>query len=170
MMKKPFKGEYNPHYDQYIALVPHEDILEALRAELISTAAFFRAVPQAKENFAYATNKWTIKQVLQHIVDTERIFMYRALCFARGEEQELPGYDENKYAAALLLDNVSLGNIVEEYESVRKSTILFLEHLDDSLYSATGIANKSQVTVQALAAITAGHELHHIQVIQERYF
>ncbi|PHB52036.1 DinB family protein [Bacillus toyonensis] len=163
MQKRPDANEYNPYYSTYINLIPNGDIIRILEQQMKETNLLLKDIPDSEGHFRYAPNKWSIKEVIGYIVDTERIMAYRLLSIARGETAELPGYNDDMYvlrAAQDLLENLTV---------VRQSTVHLLKSLDKEAWLQRGIANNSEVTVLALANIIAGHELHHRQIIKERY-
>ncbi|MGZ3778864.1 MAG: DinB family protein, partial [Mucilaginibacter sp.] len=127
------------------------------------------SLPTEKLLYRYAENKWTIKEVLVHIIDDERIYAYRAMCFARGEKTHLPGFEQNGYALNSGANERDINSILEEYAAVRRSTIALFNGLPESTFSNTGIADEKKDTVRALLYHLAGHELHHINLIKERY-
>jgi uncharacterized damage-inducible protein DinB len=169
---KPQPGEYPPYADMYIRLLPNDGlILGHLAAQVARTKDFISSIPPARLLHRYAPGKWSIKDVLVHIIDDERIFSYRALRFARNERQNLIGFDQDDYARYAQADARPLEAILEEYQAVRHGTIALFEHLpEDSLGRlghGTGTANDA--TVRALVYHIAGHELHHLNIIRERY-
>jgi len=167
--RRPEPGEYDPYYEKYIQLVQHEDVLEALQWNIHATEALLSVLPADKAAFRYETGKWTLKEVLGHMIDTERIFAYRALRFARGDANELAGFDQDPYVAEAGHNDCALKELVEEFVTVRKGSILMFRHLPQAAWARTGLANQSKVSVRALAWIAAGHELHHRNVIREKY-
>lgn len=128
-----------------------------------------RAIDAQKVDFRYAPGKWSVREVFGHIVDSERVFSYRAMCIARGETANLPGFDENLYMLKSGFGKVPLSEIASEFESLRVSNVLMLEHLDDGSWLHAGTANSKAVTVRGLTFIMAGHVRHHIRVLAERY-
>jgi len=122
-----------------------------------------------KLNYRYAQNKWTIKEILVHIIDDERIYAYRALCFARNDKTELPGFEQDDYALHSRANERSLENILEEYEAVRNATIALFNGLPEDSLLRMGTANNNKATVRAMAYHIAGHELHHMNIIKEKY-
>ena len=170
MLQKPEIGEYPAFYETYVSKVQGADVWASLEDGLKKMLAFLNSIDEEKANYAYAPGKWTIKEVLGHLIDSERIFAYRALCFARKEKQALPGYDENEYVAEANFQKRTIASLILEYELLRKSSIASFRGLDEATYLQSGIANGKEITVRALIAIIAGHELHHLQVIKERYF
>lgn len=130
---------------------------------------FIKNIPAEKEDYRYADNKWTIKQVLGHVIDTERIFCYRALCFARGEKQVLPGFEEDEYAANANLSNTDIVMQAEEFDVVRKATTLFYKQLDEKDLLRKGRSASGENNVLSIGFVICGHALHHLNVIKERY-
>jgi uncharacterized damage-inducible protein DinB len=167
---KPAQEDYIPYYDYYIQLVKDDAVLSALENTKVNISRFIHSIPEDKAEFAYAPDKWTIKQVLNHIIDTERIFGYRALRFARGDAQAVPPFDENIYAANAPLQTSSLALLREEFETVRKANQLLFQQLGTNQLSLKGKTAAGEVSVLAIGFMLCGHGLHHIQVIQDRYF
>jgi len=169
-IEKPKEGEFPPHAIQYIKLVPDDGLLLThLKENFEKVKKFILALPEDKLVYRYARNKWTIREILVHIIDDERIYAYRALCFARNEKTELPGFEQDDYALFSNANNRSIENILREYEAVRNATITLYEGLDEEALLRTGIANNNKATVRALGYHIAGHELHHINIIREKY-
>ncbi|HPH23531.1 MAG TPA: DinB family protein, partial [Chitinophagaceae bacterium] len=131
---------------------------------------FIQAIENNNADFAYAENKWTVKQVLQHMIDTERVFVYRILSFSRKDATPLPGFDENTYAANADVQHRTLDELKEEFSLLRKSSDIFFASLQTEQLEAIGIANNNSITVNALCYIVFGHALHHIEILKERYF
>jgi len=164
----PAADEYAPYYGKYVALVG-PDVLAALEAQARSTAALLAATPEAKGGHRYAEGKWSVKEVIGHLADGERVFAYRALRFARTDATELPGFDENVYVPAGKFDRRTLADVAAEFAAVRAATLAFARSLDDEALARRGSANNTPVSVRALVAIIAGHELHHVKILRERY-
>lgn len=156
-------------YHEYIKLVHEKDISMAFKVNSESCIQFFDKIPLDKVDFKYADGKWTIKEVSQHIIDAERIFMYRALCFARKEKQSLPGFDENEYADFSKAVNRTWEDLLEEFKIVRKSSALLFQSFDKEQLDAEGISNNHSTYVLGIGYIIIGHCLHHINVLKERY-
>jgi len=170
LVDKPAPGEYPDYAAMYIDLLPNDGLLlQHLLKNLQATKDLVQSLPAEKLLYRYAENKWTIKEVLVHIIDDERIYAYRALCFARGEKTPLPGFEQNDYAANSGANERDVNNIIEEYEAVRRSTIALFNGFADADLVKTGIANDRKASVRALGWHLAGHELHHINLIKERY-
>jgi uncharacterized damage-inducible protein DinB len=167
---RPGAGEYAPFYENYVALIQGEDIVAVLEAHLRQTIAMFRGRSEREGDFRYAPEKWSVKEVLGHVADTERIFAYRALRIARGDQTPLPGFEQNDYVQAARASQRKLAAIVEEFADVRRASISLFQSLDGEAWLRRGVASNHEVTVRALAYITAGHELHHRGVLEERYF
>jgi uncharacterized damage-inducible protein DinB len=169
-IKKPSPTEYPPYAAMYINLLPNDGlILKHLAENLKSTKKFIKSLPAEKLLYRYAENKWTIKEVLVHIIDDERIYAYRAMCFARGEQSPLPGFEQDDYVRNSGADERDIENIMEEYEAVRRSTIALFNGFTEADFTKGGIANNYRSTVRALVYHLAGHELHHINLIKSRY-
>jgi len=169
---KPKPGDYPAYADMYISLLPDDGrILEHLWDNFLATRSFIQSLPEERLTYRYAPGKWSIKDILVHVVDDERIFAYRALRFARNEQANLIGFDQDEYARHAQGDARSVASIFSEFEAVRRSTITLYENLPadalDRMGHGTGTANDA--TVRALVYHIAGHELHHMMVIRERY-
>ncbi|MGG0276600.1 DinB family protein [Bacillus rhizoplanae] len=169
MQQRPEANEYNPYYSTYINLLPDGDIIHILEQQMKETILLLKGISDDGGYFRYAPNKWSIKEVIGHITDTERIMGYRLLSIARGETVELPGYNDDMYVLRAAFDKQSMHNLLENLTVVRQSTVHLLKSLDEEAWLRRGVANNSEVTVRALASIIAGHELHHCQIIKERY-
>ncbi len=150
-------------------MITDADVLQGLHSRLSVVLNLWGTVPPEKHDYAYADGKWTVKEVLGHIIDTERIMAYRALAFARGETQSLPGFNENDYVKNALFQRRTLPDLLTEFEMVRKSSILLFANIDDEKLARQGIASDNPVTVRALASVILGHEWHHSRILQERY-
>lgn len=168
-MSKPLIGDYPPLFENYILLVNENNISEALKNQYQPAVNVLQGITEQKSVFAYAPGKWTIKELMQHIIDAERIFSYRALCIARGEQQELPGFDENEYAAKANATARKWDDLLNEFVSVRNSTKILYKSFTDEMLKARGTTNGNAVTVNSLGFITAGHLQHHLVVLEERY-
>jgi uncharacterized damage-inducible protein DinB len=167
---RPLPGEFADYATADIAAVPGDDAIEALARLTDATTTLFRThAGAAARGLTYADGKWTLKSVLGHLIDDERIFAYRILCLARGETLELPGFDENQYAAHAAFEDRALENLLAEYESVRAATLSLLRNLPAGAWSRRGRVNGYECSVRGLAFHIAGHELHHHRIVRERY-
>jgi uncharacterized damage-inducible protein DinB len=162
-------GDYAPYAISYINLVPGEDLLQAF--ELITEMSFryLDKIPEDKGSHSYATGKWTIKQLLQHIIDAERVFSYRALWFARNDKSPLPGFDENTWADTATAEHRSLQALVNEFKAVRAASLALYQSFTEEELNRAGITNDHRVTVRAYGYILLGHNLHHLNILKERY-
>jgi uncharacterized damage-inducible protein DinB len=166
---RPQNNEYAPYYAGYIAQVPDGDLVDVLRRQIGETLSLVRGVPEERASHRYAPGKWSIKEVLGHMADVERIMGYRMLCIARGDTTPLPGFDENAYVPVANFDARSLASLASEFEQVRRATVAFIEHLDADAAARRGTANNLEITARAIAYIIAGHERHHVRILRERY-
>ena len=166
---RPDQTEYLPYYEKYVALVPAGDVLATLSRQMEETLALLGGVDEGRAAHRYEPDKWSVKGVVGHVIDTERIFAYRALRFARGDQTPLPGYDQDDYGRVANFDARTLASLVAELASVRAATIALFRSLDAAAWQRRGTANNAEVSVRALAHIIAGHELHHMQVLRTRY-
>jgi uncharacterized damage-inducible protein DinB len=170
MIEKPKEGEFPAYAHIYIDLLPNDGlILGHLEDNLKATKKLIAAIPHSRLLHRYAEGKWTIKQILGHLIDDERIYVYRALRFARNDSTELPGFDQDRYARYSEADQRDIEGLLDEFTLVRQSTVAFFNTLDDAALLRTGIADGHRVSVRALAYHIAGHELRHINMITERY-
>ncbi len=162
--------EYNPYYYQYIQLVPDEwDIVKGLEKSMTQVLDFFNTLTEEQGNFKYAEGKWSIKEVLQHIIDNERVFSYRALRFSRKDKEALPGYDQDNYVPMSKTDRLILADVILDYKNVRMASISLFKSMDEDMLQHIGNANGSPMSARVAAYILIGHEIHHVKVIQERY-
>lgn len=161
--------EYNPFYKRYIDLVEDIPLLDALENGLRTTQSFYDNLQNEIWDYRYAEGKWTPKDILQHIIDTERIFAYRALYFSRSLKAELKGFDENVFAANSLANNRAVDELLKEHLAVRNSTICLFKSFNTIQLKQIGMANGSNMSVAAAGFIICGHEIHHCNIINERY-
>ena len=168
-MSKPTEGTFPPYFATYINKVMEDNIAGAFKNQQAVVKDFFDSISEEKSSYAYAPGKWTLKEMLQHIIDGERIFAYRALSIARKETQSLPGFDENEYADNSNANNRTWKSLVEEMRLVRKTTELLFENFSEDILNQSGISNNNAVTVNAIGFITVGHVYHHVGVIKDRY-
>lgn len=168
-MPKPLPEDYPSFFEGYISQVETENIKESLTQISHPLTYFFFNLPEEKADYAYALQKWTLKDVLQHIIDTERIMQYRLLRIARNDSTPLPGFDENEYAQNANASSRTFVSLKEELKALRKSTDLLIGSLSNEQLSYTGTASDKKITANAIAYILFGHLLHHKKVIEERY-
>jgi uncharacterized damage-inducible protein DinB len=169
IIPRPGAGEYAPHYGTYVNDAIGSDALAILQAQRATTAAFLATIPESRAGFRYAEGKWSVREVVGHLSDAERIFSYRLLRFARADETPLPGFDENTYVPAGRFELRSLADVAAEFLSVRDATLALLTGLPAEALDRQGVASGKPITVRALAWVCAGHESHHLRVIRERY-
>jgi hypothetical protein len=168
-IERPGEREFAPFYAGYVSLVPEPDIIRVLEGQGADVREGMRAFIPAREAFRYAEGKWSVREVLGHVTDAERVFGFRAFCFSRGDENPLPGFDENDYVARSGFDRCSLADLVQEFGQVREANLTVLRRLDDDAWRRTGTASGQPVSVRALAYIMAGHVRHHLRVLSTRY-
>ena len=166
---RPASDEYAPYYEKYVSLVPAGNIVETLERQFADTLALLRSVPEDRAGTSYEPGKWSVKELVGHVIDSERVFSYRALRFARGDQTPLPGYEQDDYVRAANFGARTLSSIAEEFGRVRAATVALLRSFDEGAWARRGTANDKEVSVRALAHILAGHELHHINILRERY-
>ncbi|GAA4297298.1 DinB family protein [Nibribacter koreensis] len=170
MIPKPQPTEYPAYYEKYInAISDQTNVLDLLKAQQQEVVQLFARVSESEANFAYEPGKWSIKELLGHMNDTERIMAYRALCFARGEQQPLPGFDENDYVVHANFSERTLNDLVDEHFTIRAASVSLFKSLTPEALARIGNANGNPMTVAALAFIIAGHERHHLNILKERY-
>jgi hypothetical protein len=168
-MKRPISEEYPAYYKYYVDIVKSDNIIKELRDQVIDIQAVISEIPEHKEDFAYAPEKWTIKEIIGHIIDTERVLGYRAMRFARKDKTPLPGYDENLFVANANFNDQTLYSLGHEFAIVREANLTLFKTWHEEELSQRGIANKNEVTVRAILFMIAGHATHHMNVIQEKY-
>jgi hypothetical protein len=169
MMTRPAETDYTSAYAGYIALVPEDDILSVIEEQSGETQRLITSIDETRAAFRYAEGKWSIKEVIGHLTDGERIFGSRILAIARGETQPLPGFDEQTYVANAGFDAWKLGDLAEHYALSRRANIVLLRNLPAEAWQRRGVANGAEITVCALAYTIVGHERHHLRVLRERY-
>jgi hypothetical protein len=167
-MSKPQPHEHAEYHVRYISMVPDGEIVKTLASQLSDTLPLLRGVTEAQGNTKHAPYTWSVKEVVGHLVDTERIFGYRALRFARNDQTPLPGFEENDYVRNANFDACSMKALVDEYETLRRSHLHFFGNLSEEAWSRSGPANNTPITVRAIAFIMAGHELHHTAILRKR--
>lgn len=166
---RPGEGEFLPYYEKYIALVPTGDVLSTLDAQMSETQALLRGLPASSSTYRYAPDKWSVNEVIGHLIDSERIFAARALRFARNDATPLPGFEQDDYVRNSKFDAYPLAELASELDSVRRASVFLFKHLEEPAWMRRGIANNAEVSVRALAYIIAGHELHHREILSARY-
>lgn len=169
-MQRPEPGEYNPYFDNYIRLVPEGNFSDLLKKDTATTVNFFSAIPAEKHQYAYAPKKWTIAEVLMHLIDVERVMSYRALVAARFDNETiLYPFDEDQYALTSNAKNRTMSSLIEEFAALRKANEIFFETItkEQSSFRAKGVAHP--FTARALGYVILGHTIHHVQVVGERY-
>ena len=166
---RPVPGEFTPYFGTYIDKVPDGDVIGVLESGIGTTRKLLGSVSEARAGYRYAEGKWSLKEVLGHMSDTERIFTYRLLTFARGDAGPLPGYDENSFTPAQESDRVPFAWLLDEFVTVRAATLALLKVIPPAAWERRGVASKNPLSARAAAWIIAGHEIHHRRVLEERY-
>lgn len=169
IIKRPHPSEYPEYFEQYIKLVPGDTVLKRLQDSILDLQSILSNIPEEKENFSYAPGKWSIKDVIGHLIDTERIMAYRALRFGRNDKVPLPGYYPNIYAPHANYNKRSLYDIAHEFGHLRESSILLFKHFDEEALMRTGKANNWNMTVRSLIYVISGHEMHHLNILRAKY-
>jgi hypothetical protein len=167
---RPEPTEYAPFYETYVSKVQGGDVIAQLESQRLQTAQLFAASSERDGNFRHAPGKWTIKEVVGHLSDAERVFSYRAMRIGRGDQTPLPGFEQDDYVKNGNFSEQSLADLVAEFGLVRASTLALLRSFNAEAWGRRGIASNNPVTVRALAFIIAGHELHHREILKEQYF
>lgn len=167
---RPEPCEYAPYYDRYISLISGTDILGTLDDQRRQMMLLLCGRDEADGDFRYASDKWSAKEVLGHVCDTERIFAYRILRISRADRTPIEGFEQDDYVRNSPFAKIPLAEVIEDYIAVRRATLTLLRNLDEAAWTRRGIANKNEVTVRAIAYLTAGHELHHRRILEEKYF
>ncbi len=166
---RPEPSEYGSYYGTYISKVPDGDVLDILERQRGELRQLLRDLPADRANYRYAPGKWSIKEVIGHVADTERVFCYRALRFARGDKTPLPSFDENDYVLNANFGQRTIIDLADEYDAVRQATTLFFRNLSPDAFMRIGTASEKEFTVRSLVYIVAGHERHHLLLLRERY-
>lgn len=169
-MKRPEPTEYAEFYANYISQVPGSDALGVLEAQRVQMLQLFAGRSERDGSFRYAPGKWTVKEVLGHVTDTERIFTYRALRIARGDQTPLPSFEQDDFVRNGEFGKRTLSGLVEEFAAVRGASLALFRSFTEEAWPRRGVASQKEVTVRALAFITAGHQIHHRAILEERYF
>ena len=170
-MQKPSGNEYpqNKYFSYYIEQVDNQNVIDALTVNKDVVINLFKSLSEEQKNFRYEVGKWSPHEMLGHLTDTVRIFGYRALCIARGEKQSLPSFDENEYADAARFSEVSFESLLNQYRLVREGSLALFSTFTDEVASQIGNANGNAVSAKALIWMIAGHEIHHLKVLKEKY-
>jgi len=166
---RPDPSEYVPYQKMYIELVQGDDIIRILSAQIDSTLWYLRSLSDVQGDFRYAPDKWNVKEVVGHLIDTERVFAYRALSISRLDQAALPGFEQDDWVHAAGSTKLPLAELASEFECVRRSNIYFFQHLSADAWMRRGVAAGHEFTVRAIAFIIAGHERHHLQILQTKY-
>lgn len=166
---RPEPTDYAPFYAGYIDLVPEDDVLSAIETQSSETQKVLAHLDEEHALYRYAEGKWSVKEIFGHLIDAERVFGYRALCISRGDQNSLPGFDEQAYVATADFDSWKLGDLGEMYALVRRANIVMFRNFPADAWARRGVANNTPVTVNALAHMIVGHERHHLKVLKERY-
>ena len=169
MNRRPDPSEYSPYFQRYVDLVPEGDILAAMQAQAGATAGLLRGLDEERSNYRYAPGKWTIKQVVGHMGDSERIFAYRALSISRGETNPLPGFDEDSYVRGADFDSWPFADLVDSLAIIRRANVLMFRHLSEDAWDRRGVASDNPTSVRGLAYAILGHERHHVGVLRSKY-
>ena len=169
-MNRPEATEYADYYANYISKVPGSDVLSVLESQRLQMLQLFAGRSERDGSFRYAPGKWTVKEVLGHITDTERIFAYRALRIARGDQTPLPGFEQDDYVQSGAFGDRTLAGLAEDFGAVRTASISLLRSFNEGAWSRRGVASQKEVTVRALGFMIAGHQIHHRIILEERYF
>lgn len=168
-MYKPEKSEYDPYYERYISLVTNDEINEALAKQTVELRSIFSGLPEEKGTFKYADGKWTVKEVLSHLIDGERIFAYRVFRIARGDKTPIEGFEQDGYIENSHANGRSFAELLDEFDLLRRANVFFFDNLKDDDWLRTGTANKVEISVRAIAYVMVGHIIHHENILKERY-
>jgi hypothetical protein len=166
---RPAASEFASYYQGYVSQVPDGNLLAGLEQQGRDTVKLLRGIDEKKAQHRYAEGKWSIREVVGHLIDTERVFMYRALTFARGDQTSLPPFDENAWASTSNAGGRALPELIAEFEAIRAATLTMFRGFGDAEFARKGVANNNPFTVRAVAYIVAGHERHHVKILRERY-
>jgi uncharacterized damage-inducible protein DinB len=168
-MPKPLSSEYPAYYERYISKIQETDIISFLKKQHDDFLHLIQSIPEEKTMYAYAPGKWTVKELLCHVIDAERIFAYRALTFARKDPNKLPGFEEDDYAKNSFANERTMQSLAEEFSHLRLSNMVMFSSFSNEILKQKGIANNNEVSVNAIQYIMAGHVLHHTAILNERY-
>ena len=168
-MQRPNKDEYNPYYETYISKVPNGNILDLLAGQIETVKKITGNISEEKGLHKYAPGKWTIKQLLGHINDTERVFSYRALRFSRNDKTLLPGFEQDDFVNESNSDNIKVSDLVEEFIKIRESNLVMFKNFTEEMWKRRGVASNNPISVRALPYIMFGHVEHHLNILKEKY-
>lgn len=169
LIQRPLSSEYPVYYEQYISKVQGTDLLQSMQTTHRETQSFIGSLTEEQLLYRYAEGKWSIKEIVGHLIDAERIFAYRMLRFARKDTTDLPGFEENDYVLASNAGTRSIHDLLAEFTIVRAGTLALINSFTDEMFEASGTANGKSITVRSLCYIACGHEIHHLEIIKERY-
>jgi hypothetical protein len=169
MTRRPESTEYTPYYGKYVTLVPDGDLTACLSRQLNATLALLSPLSEQGAGFSYASGKWSIKEVVGHLMDSERVFAYRALCIGRNDKTPLPGFEQDDYVASANFNERTLSSLLEEFTAVRQASVQLFKNFAEKEWQRRGTANGQEITPLSLGYIVAGHELHHTDVLRTRY-
>ena len=169
ILSRPLPGEFAPAYAPYVAAVPTGDVLAILQVQSDAVSALFGGLSEAQAGFRYAPGKWSMKDLLQHLIDAERVFSYRAMRVGRGDTTPLPGYEENAFAAAAHADHRAMADLLAEWQAVRAGSQALFRSLPEAAWANVGNANGVPITARCFPFLCAGHTAHHLGIIRERY-
>jgi len=168
-MKKPLKGDYPKYFEAYFKNINDENPIELMESQKFELLDLLSTLNESKANYSYEKGKWSIKEVLGHLIDSERVFCYRAVAIARGETQSLPGFEQDDYVNNGNFNARELSNLLDEYQKIREATIPLFKSFDETIYDRRGTANNNPLTVRAVMFLIPGHEKHHINILKDRY-
>ena len=168
-MNRPETSEYDPYYERYISLVADSDIIGVLGAQPTRLQDIFTAMPEENGEFRYAEGKWSIKELLGHVIDGERMFAYRTFRISRGDETPIEGFEQDGYIENAHSNDRSFADLLDEFSLLRRANMIFFKNLTDDAWLRVGTANKVKVSVRALIYIMAGHIEHHFEILKDRY-
>ena len=168
-MRRPDKTEYDPYYEKYVSLVENRDVLDTLAGQPTMLHDLLTAVPEEKGSFAYAEGKWSVKEVLGHLIDGERMFAYRLFRISRDDQTPIEGFEQDGYIVNAHSNNRSFADLLEEFSLLRRANMVLFQNLDDTAWERVGTANNVRISVRALVYIMAGHIEHHLGILKERY-
>jgi hypothetical protein len=169
MMTRPARSEYDPYYEGYVSLVPEDEIIPTLENQMDEYSKLFEKVPDERGTFAYEDGKWTVKELLSHVIDGERMFGYRAFRIARGDKTPIEGFEQDGYIENSHANRRPIVELIEEFSLLREANLMFFENLEDEDWTRTGTANNVEISVRSLAWIMVGHVRHHVAILKERY-